>query len=58
MLISMQQVPFDGILDEPVPLEEIEDVINKFPNGKAPGHDGVFYEHIKLGQHILSVYLV
>ena len=53
-----QQVPFDGILDEPVTLEELEDVINKLPNGKAPGHDGVFYEDIKLGQRILSVYIV
>ena len=51
-----QQVPFDGILYEPVTLEELEDVINKLPNGKAPGHDGVFYKHIKLGQRIL--YLV
>ena len=58
MLISMQQVPFDGILDEPVTLQEIEDVINKLLNRKAPGHDGVFYEHIKLGKRILSVYLV
>jgi hypothetical protein len=31
---------------------------NKLPNGKAPGHHGVFYEHIKLGQHILLMYLV
>ena len=37
-----QQVPFDGVLDEPVALEELEDVINKLPNGKAPGHDGGF----------------
>ena len=53
-----QQVPFDGILDEPVTLEELEDAINKLPNGKAPGHDGVFYEHVKLGQRILPVHLV
>ena len=46
------------ILDEPVTLEELEDEINKLPNGKAPGHDGVFYEYNKLGQRILSAYLV
>ena len=53
-----QEVQFDGILDEPVTLEELRLIINKLPNGKAPGHDGIFYEHIKMGQCILLDYLV
>ena len=53
-----RDVLYDGILDKPVTTEEIQSVIRKLPAGKAPGHDGVFYEHIKLGDLILVAYLV
>lgn len=49
---------FDGILDKPITIEEIQSIVRKLPAGKAPGHDGVFYEHIKLGERILLLYLV
>ena len=53
-----RDVLYDGILDKLVTTDEIQSVIRKLPAGKAPGHDGVFYEHIKLGEHILVTYLV
>ena len=56
--VTEQKVLFDEILDEAVTPKELGDIISRLPNGKAPGHDGVFYEHIKLGQHILLMYLV
>ena len=44
--------------NEPVALEELKLIISKLPNGKAPGHDGIFHEHVKMGQCILLEYLV
>ena len=44
-----QEVPFDGILDEPVTLEELEDVINKLPHGKAPSHDWLYKLYHNIG---------
>lgn len=51
-------VPYDFILDDPVTVEEIRCVLTKLPSGKAPGHDGIFYEHIKLAGDIMVTYLV
>ena len=54
-----QEVHFDGILNESVTLEELRLIINKkLSNGKAHGHDGIFFEHVKMGQCILLEYLV
>lgn len=53
-----RDVFFDGILDRPITSEELQSIVNELPAGKAPGHDGVFYEHVKLGQRILLLYLV
>ncbi len=38
---------FDDILKDPITLKEIEDILIVLPNNKAPGDDGITYEHIK-----------
>ena len=35
--------------DRPISVEELEEVVKYLPNGKAPGLDGVCYEHVKIG---------
>ena len=43
----------DDPLDNPFELDEVVDVCNKLPNGKAGGPDQLTYEHIKYGGHTL-----
>ncbi len=44
---------FDDILKDPITLKEIEDILIALPNNKAPGDDGITYEHIKHSGDIL-----
>ena len=37
----------------PQAIEEIDEVMRNLPNGKAPGFDGVTYEHLKYGSEII-----
>ena len=41
------------ILNVPLASEEIYEVIRSLPNGKAPGFDGITYEHLKFGGEIV-----
>ena len=36
-------------IDRPISMEELKAVVKNLPNGKAPGLDGVCYEHVKIG---------
>ncbi|CAB4017039.1 Hypothetical predicted protein [Paramuricea clavata] len=41
-----------------ITLKEIEDVLTVLPNNKAPGDDGITYEHIKYSADILAAKLL
>ena len=48
-------------IDRPISMEELKAVVKNLPNGKAPGLDGVCYEHVKIGgdtllSNILSLF--
>ena len=43
----------DDPLDNPFELDEVVEVCNKLPNGKAGGPDQLTYEDIKYGGHTL-----
>ena len=36
----------DSIFNVPLTIQEIHEVIRSLPNGKAPGFDGITYEHL------------
>ena len=48
----------DDILASPFTVLEIENVVSNLPNGKAPGHDAVCYEHVKYAGSTLLFHLV
>ena len=39
----------DSIFNVPLTIQEIHEVIRSLPDGKAPGFDGITYEHLKYG---------
>ena len=41
------------VLNVPLAIEDIDEVIRSLPNGKAPGYDGITYEHLKYGGEII-----
>ncbi|CAB4039066.1 Hypothetical predicted protein [Paramuricea clavata] len=45
-------------IEDPITLKEIEDVLTVLPNNKAPGDDGITYEHIKYSGDILAAKLL
>ena len=46
------------VLNVPLAIEEIDEVIRSLPNGKAPGFDGITYEHLKNGGEIIVLALL
>ena len=46
------------IFNVPLGIEEIDGVIRSLPNGKAPGFDGITYEHLKYGGEIIVLALL
>ena len=44
---------YDGILSSPVSAFEKKKMVESLPNGRAPGFDGICYEHIKFGSETL-----
>lgn len=38
-----------NVLDSPISVFELKRVVEALPNGKAPGLDGICYEHVKFG---------
>ena len=46
------------VFNVPLAIEEINEVIRSLPNGKAPGFDGITYEHLKNGGEIIVLALL
>ena len=48
-----EYVKHQNVLDSPISICELQRVIESLPNGKAPGIDGICYEHVKFGGEVL-----
>jgi selenocysteine lyase/cysteine desulfurase len=46
-ILQCSEFKHDYIFSTPITTEEINTTVKSLPNGKAPGIDGIRYEHIK-----------